>query len=179
MKEFQMLLRDVDQYGQTFQYNDQKIWLDPIKEFHIACKIINDIQAEVFILPEEEGCLFRGKIKGKVSVPCDRCAEETEINIDYSFDEFEEYPSDDLEVSSEEVLDDHRIIFKDKNATIVDVGALLWEEFVLTMPTKPLCTKNCKGVCPTCGKNLNEGNCTCEDEGHDPRLAVLRNLKIQ
>ena len=70
MKEFQMLLRDVAQNGQTFQYNKQNIWLEPLKEFHISCKIVDDIQAEVFILPEEDGCLLRGKLHGKVSVPC-------------------------------------------------------------------------------------------------------------
>ena len=167
MKEFQMLLRDVAQNGQTFQYNNQNIWLEPLKEFHISCKIVDDIQAEVFILPEEDGCLLRGKLHGKVSVPCDRCAEETEIVIDYPFDEFEAYPQDD------------RVLFKEKNALILDMGALLWEEFVLTLPTKPLCRKDCKGVCPVCGKNLNEGACTCEKDGNDPRMAVLRNLKIQ
>lgn len=179
MKEFQMLLRDVTQNGQTFQYNNQNIWLEPLKEFHISCKIIDDIQAEVFILPEEDGCLLRGKLRGKVSVPCDRCAEETEIPIDYSFDEFEAYPQDDMEVESDELLEDDRVLFKEKNALILDLGALLWEEFVLTLPTKPLCRKDCKGICPTCGKNLNEGACTCEKEGNDPRMAILRDLKIQ
>lgn len=179
MKEFQILLRDVSQNGQTFQYNNQKIWTEPLKEFHIACKIIDDIQAEVFVLPEEEGCLFRGKLRGKVSVPCDRCAEETEINIEYQFDEFEEYPRDNAEENGEELFEDNRVVFKDKNAVVIDMGALLWEEFVLTLPTKPLCRKDCKGVCSTCGKNLNEGICACEDEGRDPRFAVLKNLKIQ
>lgn len=179
MKEFQMLLRDVDQNGQTFQYDSQSIWLEPLKEFHIACKIKEDIHAEVFILPEEDGCLFRGKLRGKVSVPCDRCAEETEFNIEYSFDEFEEYPCDGEDENSEDLFEDNRVIFKDKNAVILDLGALLWEEFALALPTKPLCRKDCKGVCPVCGKNLNEGQCACEDEGKDPRFAILRNLKIQ
>lgn len=179
MKEFQMLLRDVAQKGQTFQYNNQSIWLEPLKEFHISCKIVDDIQAEVFILPEEDGCLLRGKLCGKVSVPCDRCAEETEIAIDYSFDEFEAYPQDDMEADADELLEDDRVLFKEKNALILDMGALLWEEFVLTLPTKPLCRKDCKGVCPTCGKNLNEGDCACEKGGNDPRMAILRNLKIQ
>lgn len=179
MKEFQMLLRDVPQNGQTFQYNNQNIWLEPLKEFHISCKIIDDIQAEVFILPEEDGVLFRGKLRGKVSVPCDRCAEETEIVIDYAFDEFEGYPQEDFAAEAEDLLEDNRVLFKDKNALVVDMGALLWEEFVLTLPTKPLCRSDCKGVCPTCGKNLNEGPCNCEKNGKDPRLAILRNLKIQ
>ncbi len=179
MKDFQMLLRDVSQNGQTFQYNNQSIWLEPLKEFHIACKIVEPLEAQVFILPEEEGCLFRGKIHGKVAVPCDRCAEETEFTIDCSFDEFEDYPDESAQDEREDLLEDNRVIFKEKNAVIVDVGALLWEEFALALPTKPLCRKDCKGVCPTCGKNLNEGLCGCEEEGKDPRFAVLRNLKIQ
>ena len=57
----------------------------------------------------------------------------------------------------------------------VDVEDILRTLFVLGMETKFLCRPDCKGLCPTCGKNLNEGPCNCKKE-MDPRMAVLEQL---
>jgi len=58
---------------------------------------------------------------------------------------------------------------------IVDVGNLARTEFILEMDTKTLCSEDCKGICPGCGVNLNQGNCVCQKKV-DPRLAVLARL---
>jgi uncharacterized protein len=42
---------------------------------------------------------------------------------------------------------------------------------------KPLCSDACKGLCPTCGTNLNRGTCDCTSEWEDPRFAALRALQ--
>lgn len=184
-------LREIDTNGQTFQWDEQAIWTHPLAEFHLDCKVIEEMRAEIFVLPEKEGCLFRGKITGKVSLPCDRCAEENIFAIHTTFDEFEEYPKElvqDLDTHNngaessegvEELWGENRVIIIENGVTYVDFAALLWEEFVLTLPTKPLCRKDCKGICSQCGKNLNDGACNCVEETRDPRMAALFNLKIQ
>lgn len=57
----------------------------------------------------------------------------------------------------------------------VDLDEMLSTLFILDMETKFLCTPECKGLCPTCGKNLNLGPCTCR-KSLDPRFAVLEQL---
>ena len=57
----------------------------------------------------------------------------------------------------------------------VDVGELARTAFVLDMDTKTLCSEDCKGLCPRCGANLNEGPCGCAPEP-DPRWAALSAL---
>jgi uncharacterized protein len=47
--------------------------------------------------------------------------------------------------------------------------------FVLNMDSRLICSEDCKGVCPRCGKDLNQGSCSCEKEV-DPRLAALKQL---
>ena len=64
-------------------------------------------------------------------------------------------------------------------AAASDLAGLLWEEFVLALPVRPLCKPDCKGLCPDCGKNLNEGSCSCVRDEGDPRLAALRGLKVK
>lgn len=57
----------------------------------------------------------------------------------------------------------------------VDLGELARTTFILEMDTKTLCSEDCKGICPGCGVDLNQGSCTCKKEV-DPRLAVLAKL---
>ena len=57
----------------------------------------------------------------------------------------------------------------------VDAGDLARTAFILEMDAKTLCSEDCKGICPGCGVDLNQGSCTCKKEV-DPRLAVLARL---
>ena len=59
----------------------------------------------------------------------------------------------------------------------IDLGHLIMEQFQLAVPMKPLCTDECRGLCPQCGTNLNTGTCDCSRTWEDPRLAALKNLK--
>lgn len=56
-----------------------------------------------------------------------------------------------------------------------DLDEIVTTAFVLNMDAKLLCKEDCKGLCASCGRNLNEGSCNCKPEP-DPRLAVLKQL---
>ena len=56
-----------------------------------------------------------------------------------------------------------------------DLDEIITTVFVLNMDSKFLCREDCKGLCAACGKNLNDGPCSCKAEP-DPRLAVLAQL---
>lgn len=58
---------------------------------------------------------------------------------------------------------------------MVDLEELAREAFILDMDTRTLCSEDCKGLCPRCGANLNDGPCGCKREV-DPRLAALAAL---
>jgi uncharacterized protein len=60
----------------------------------------------------------------------------------------------------------------------VDLVELLHEELQLALPVKPLCTEACRGICPGCGAELNEEECTCTPEV-DPRWEILKGLKLE
>ncbi|MEK7085982.1 MAG: DUF177 domain-containing protein, partial [Patescibacteria group bacterium] len=60
----------------------------------------------------------------------------------------------------------------------IDLGEFLRQEIILHFPLIPVCSKSCKGLCPTCGKDKNKEDCDCpkrETEGYKP-LAVLKKL---
>ena len=58
----------------------------------------------------------------------------------------------------------------------LDLDQLLTEDILLDLPSKFLCSPDCKGLGPICGKNLNQGDCGCEKDTVDPRLAILKEL---
>lgn len=184
MAAIRINLHEIAPEGRTLTVDDPTVWSVPLSEFHLPCRVLRPLSAEVFILPQEDGCLIKGRIQGEVALPCTRCAEDSVVTLDQDFEEFEEYPENTPGTSAvdagsgREPLEDVSVIQGENGASVLDLSALLWEEFSLALPIKPLCASDCRGVCPLCGKNLNEGPCGCSSDEGDPRLAALRHLKV-
>ncbi|MFH0854991.1 MAG: DUF177 domain-containing protein [Candidatus Omnitrophota bacterium] len=49
----------------------------------------------------------------------------------------------------------------DKLEPVIELDPYIREEIILNYQINPLCGINCKGLCPKCGRNLNEGECNC------------------
>ena len=61
--------------------------------------------------------------------------------------------------------------------TQLALGEVLREQVLLALPMKALCQVDCKGLCPTCGTNLNLNNCNCPDERFSPHMDKLLEIK--
>lgn len=61
----------------------------------------------------------------------------------------------------------------------IDLAPALREQILLAVPPSPLCDEACKGLCPTCGKDLNSGDCGCEKAAIDPRWAKLKSIQLE
>ncbi len=168
--------------GLGLEVADQAVWYEPLQKYAVQCRIAEAVSAEVLLLPQEDGCLIRGKIRGRVVLPCNRCMEDTFYDLDHDFDEFEAFPGtspgDDAPGSADLSPEESLVSMKD-GLLFLDLASLLWEEFSLALPDKPLCKADCKGLCPSCGRNLNLGACGCSAESGDERLAVFRNMKVK
>jgi uncharacterized protein len=60
-----------------------------------------------------------------------------------------------------------------------DLREIATEQIYLGLPMKPVCRKDCKGLCPACGAHRDAGECGCLQEFEDPRLAPLRDLRTR
>ena len=58
----------------------------------------------------------------------------------------------------------------------LNVDELIKNELLLNWPLKVLCREDCRGICKTCGRNLNDGGCGCDDFVPDPRMAAIKDL---
>jgi len=61
----------------------------------------------------------------------------------------------------------------------IDLAPALREQILLAVPPSPVCDEACKGLCPTCGKDLNAGDCGCEKATIDPRWAALKSIQLE
>ena len=172
MAERWLDITDIPAEGREFVVDDQELWAEGWREFHMEITPAEPLSASFRVMPQERGALVRGRLAGAVTVPCDRCAVSTRVDVDQSFDLFEEEGLPDGENLEPGLLRrrGHRLE--------LDVGGMLWEEFVLALPVKPLCSEGCLGLCPSCGRDLNTGTCSCASVESDPRLAALRGLTI-
>ena len=62
------------------------------------------------------------------------------------------------------------------NGDSFELDEIIREQLILNMDMTVLCREDCKGLCPKCGRNLNEGDCGCDRTEIDPRLAKLKQL---
>ncbi len=170
MKDFFIRLKDVPSKGLDVLVNDQSVWTGPILEFKLPYKISVPCESKLNIQVQGDCCILKGYIRGTLTIPCDRCLEDAYASIDSFFKIIEEPKKQDS-------LDISFILEKD-GELYLDLAGLLWEQMVLNIPTKVLCSEDCKGLCPACGTNLNKGRCGCRKSAGDPRLEIFRKIKI-
>lgn len=117
-----------------------------------------EAKAQVVSLNAEAEVRYQGQ--------CDRCAREAErlYRVPVRHILVEELQNEDDE--------DAFILVENRQ---LDLRRLTLEDIYLFLPSKFLCTDDCKGICPQCGTNLNEASCNCKKEV-DPRLEALLSM---
>jgi len=106
-----------------------------------------------------------GTLKTDMLCVCDRCGGEYDLK--------KETPL--RAVISEDDSDEENPDVFPLEGDGIDLTEIIRTLFILDMDTKFLCSPDCRGLCPTCGANLNLGPCGCRKES-DPRMAVLEQL---
>ena len=117
-----------------------------------------------------------GTLETTVTANCCRCLEATHLPIKtsfrYTFIPEKKGSKQEDELSTEDLEYGY---YQDD---VIDLDNLIFEQVMLQIPIKVLCTDACKGLCAHCGINLNTANCGCHAEFIDERLAVLKKLKV-
>ena len=116
-----------------------------------------------------EGVYVNGRFQSAIQTECVRCLDDTLAPIIIEMGELFYYPPEAKPEQEEAFTFDGETGF-------IDLAPLMRELSLLAMPTQPLCRPDCLGLCIECGQNLNEGDCGCENDDIDPRLAQLRTL---
>ena len=109
---------------------------------------------------------FAGRITGGMELPCRLCLEEVDVDVD------EEVHFLLAEIGADEA-DDPDVFLYDPSARMLDLRPAVRETWLLTAPAYVQCREDCKGLCATCGTNLNESTCNCASTKTESRWDAL------
>jgi uncharacterized protein len=165
--------------------NVSQLLRDPVgstREFHVdeVADVVGDgqqnrVTGDCRLMRTHSSVLVSCRLNTEVELTCSRCLGRFRQPLKIRFEE-EFLPTLDVlsgmplpppEDSAAFTIDEHHIL---------DIAEAVRQYALLALPIKPLCKIKCAGLCPTCGKNLNEGQCACPGPGADPRWDKLAEL---
>jgi uncharacterized protein len=168
------------------QINVSQLLQEPIGstrdyEINEAAEIIGDgkeyqIQGQCWLLRTQRSILVKCALSTEVELSCGRCLRRFRQPLKINFEE-EYLPTVDVhsgvtlpspEEPSAFTIDEHHIL---------DLTEGIRQYALMAIPMKPLCNKDCAGLCQKCGQNLNQGKCNCPAEEIDPRWSKLAGLR--
>jgi uncharacterized protein len=141
-----------------------------------AYRIVQPVSLVFDVHKDKRTFRLSGRVRTRLELPCSRCLEPFDVDIDAPFDlRYEPQPggADEGEHELGDADFDAAYYVDDQ----IDLGQLIQERIYLALDMKPLCSDDCKGLCSNCGTNLNRGTCSCDTHWEDPRLTALRALK--
>jgi|Deesub1362A_J573_1020465.scaffolds.fasta_scaffold04811_1 uncharacterized protein len=133
-----------------------------------------DVHVSVRVNRYGERVMLDGSAGMSVSLVCSRCLKRFRYPISVEF--HEEYVPRPDAVDEEHELTDEELALNYYINDMINLDEFIREQVIVSIPIKPLCKANCMGICPMCGKDLNEGSCDCKKEDIDPRLSALKRM---
>ena len=135
--------------------------------FGVSYPVSEPVKAEGMVRNTAGVLVMTGEINTCIHGTCDRCASsfDREINLPINVVLV-------TEMANEENEDEWVFPLEGDSADLDDIVRTV---FVLNLDSKLLCKEDCRGLCHRCGKNLNDGPCSCQKE-LDPRFAALKQL---
>jgi uncharacterized protein len=128
------------------------------------------VDARLDVSRTSSGYALRLRFATELTGPCVRCLEPAATELEIDAREVDQPPSRDDELRSPYVSDGN-----------LDVGRWANDALVLALPSQPLCRPDCAGLCAVCGESLNDADPAAHrhQQGGDPRMAKLRDLKLE
>jgi uncharacterized protein len=126
-------------------------------------------EARLDVSRTSTGYALRLRFSSQLTGPCVRCLEEATADVEIDTREIDQGGTDDEELRSPYVSEGN-----------LDLDRWANDALVLAFPSQPLCRDDCAGLCSVCGESLNDADPEAHkhDTGGDPRMAKLRDLKL-
>lgn len=117
----------------------------------------------------------RADYDASFEILCARCVEPVAVPLVGEFDLIFRPQDADAEAGERAItLDETEIGYYDESGLLLE--DVVREQVLLSLPSRTLCMEDCKGLCPSCGQNLNRATCTCDTAARDPRWNALAGL---
>jgi len=138
--------------------------------------MVYPLKGELTLINIGKKILTIGNLTATATLTCGRCLKSFTIKLSLKIED-EYYPSIDVNTGLKLDGPEDADAFSIDEQHTLDLSEAIRQYILLALPMKPLCRRDCAGICQTCGKDLNEGKCECPSEAIDPRWAELLKLK--
>jgi uncharacterized protein len=177
-------IHNLSDRGATFHYQEKA------EDFPLLAELVKkdecrfSFPVDINLTIQPVGGMFHvtGRLNTVVSLSCSRCLASIDFPVKEDFlviytkevPDMEPFGNEgEVELKAEDM---GVILFSGDE---IDFREMIQEQLLLALPYRPLCGTACKGLCPQCGADLNNGACGCPREAGDSRFAVLKNLKLE
>ncbi|MFC2033918.1 DUF177 domain-containing protein [Chloroflexota bacterium] len=149
-------------------------------QIHDIIEINNEdspVNGEVTLTRTNRSILVKGKLQVDVNLTCSRCLNPFSYPLKLKVED-EYFMIRDIFTEDSLPLPNEPGYFTIDKYNVIDLTEVIHQYAVLNIPMKPLCQKDCAGLCPSCGYNLNKGKCNCPPQPADPRWSELSKLVL-
>jgi len=132
----------------------------------------DEVEIQATLEKTSRQLLLKGSVAATADVECDRCVAgirepvRSAYQMHYVWDE-----------SEAERIDPSEVQVLLPGQTVIDLAEDVRQTVLLAFPLKHVCREDCRGLCPRCGRNLNEGTCDCKETVVDGRWDKLKELQ--
>ncbi len=142
------------------------------------CEFLSPLRLSITVAREYDHIRASGKVETVVKVACARCLTEYNADIDSSFTIFYTKAAG-MTLDEEVELAEEDLISKSYEGDEIDFAPEVAEQVIMEIPLKPLCREDCRGLCSSCGANLNDTACSCDRSGGNLKFSALKGIKIE
>lgn len=141
------------------------------------CTFLNPVDIDLTVVKEYGHIRVKGTVATRVALSCSRCLVDFQSDIKSGFTIYftqaaGEQVEDEVELAEEDLLS----VTYDGDE--IDLANEIAEQVLLELPYKPLCSENCKGLCPECGIDLNNSKCDCNKNISTLAFSSLKGFKV-
>jgi uncharacterized protein len=144
-----------------------------VNDLEIFEPYVGNFKTNVVLSKFDNQIILDSETEIEANLICDRCAKDFHSVIKSNFRTVYLFRVNHDDADNEK----EAIVFIHQDADKINLDEDIRDYAVLAIPMKNLCSEDCKGLCPKCGQNLNEGSCNCSEENIDPRWEPIQKLK--
>ena len=159
-------LTNIPPEGKKINFEFSEEWWKPDLEEDRIVELVSPISGWVKIQPVGKKISVEGSLSTRLRLRCDRCLEPYAWDLSKDFQVFLSLSpfAGGLDVELSE--DDLNLEFM--HSKLLELDKVIKEQVILSLPMKTLCSGECRGLCPTCGCNLNLTACSCSSKFEKP-----------
>jgi uncharacterized protein len=143
------------------------------------CVFNGPVRSEITAAREYDHIRVSGRVSADITLVCSRCIAHYTTAIDSRFTiYFRKGTPQDVVEEEELELGEQDLVSATYSGNEIDLAHEIEEQVAMDVPLKPLCSEGCKGLCPTCGTDLNQAACSCRSSDNSFKFSALKDFKV-